>query len=397
MKTRTVAIIGLDAKLASELNALVRREVPGARVVEIGHYPEPHLYSEMATDPPALVLLEVSDPPEQAMEAIQACSQLLHGIPIITVLKKNDPEFILRCLRLGAAEFLLQPVTQAQLKACCDRVLQLGRGGEGQGGKVYCVVPAKGASGATTIAVNLPRLIKQNGHERVLIADMDPVTGTLSFQLKVRCMYSFVDAISHREGLDTEMWKTLVTTHNGVDVLLAPDKPGDVSGGIGELGGLLEFVRQQYDIILLDTGNPFSPWTLELASLSDEIVLVTTNELTSLRSAQRVLAHFARHRVDRSKIKLVVNRYNTDIGLNQEAIETALRCDVFHVVPSDFEAVNEALVNGKPVPNASNFGKSVQQLAERLAGLKEGAKKKPAPKTARVTGFFTSMFSRAKA
>ncbi len=376
---------------------MVKRELPGSNVVEIERYPDAELFQDMATNPPTLVLIEVSEPPDAAMDAIQMCARALHGVPIMAVLRKNDPEFILRCLRLGAAEFLLQPVTQSQIKAACDRVLQLRRGGNAQaGGRVFCTIPVKGACGATTVASNLPVYVKRNGYDRVLLSDMDPVTGTVSFQMKLKSQYSFVDAISHRDGLDGDIWKSLVTNRDGIDVLVGPEQPGDVSGGIGELGGLVDFCRQHYDIVLLDTGNPYSAWTLELASLSDEIVLVTTNELTALRSAQRVLANFGRQRVDRSKVKLVVNRYNTEIGLNQEAIETALRCDVFHVIPSDYEAVHTALVNGKPIAPSSAFGKSVIQLAERLVGVKEGTKKAPA-KTARVTGFFTSMFSRSAA
>jgi pilus assembly protein CpaE len=397
MKPQTVAIIGLNRALLAELNPMVRRELPSANVVEIDRYPEPELFRDMATDPPALVLIEVSEPPDLAMDAIQMCARSLHGVPVMAVLKRSDPEFILRCLRLGASEFLLEPVAPAQMKAACDRVLQLGRGSAGRsGGRVYCVVPVKGACGATTLAVNLPVCIKRNGFEKILLCDMDPVTGTVSFQMKLKNPYSFVDAISHRDGLDGDMWKGMVAGRDGVDILLAPEKPGDVSGGISELGGLIDFCRSQYESIILDTGNPYSPWTMELTHQSDEILLVTTNELTALRSAQRVLAFFGRNRVDRSKVKLIVNRYNTEIGLNQEAIETALRCDVFHVIPSDYDTVNEALVSGKPAAVSTAFGKSVTQLAERLVGVKEGKKKSPA-KTARVTGFFTSMFTRSGA
>jgi pilus assembly protein CpaE len=396
MKPQTVAIIGLNRTLLAELNPMVRRELPGANVVEIDRYPEAALFHDMASDPPVLVLIEVSEPADAAMDAIQMCARTLHGVPVMAVMKRNDPEFILRCLRLGASEFLLHPIAEPQMKAACDRLLQLRRGGMAgrSGGRVYCVVPVKGACGATTLAANLPVCIKRNGFERVLLCDMDPVTGTIAFQMKVKSQYSFVDAISHRHGLDDDMWKGLVATHNGVDVLLAPDQPGDVSAGIGELGGLVDFCRGQYEAIVLDTGNPYSPWTMELTHQSDEILLVTTNELTALRSAQRVLANFGRNRVDRSKVKLIVNRYNTEIGLNQEAIETALRCDVFHVIPSDYESVNEALVSGKPIAISTSFGKSVTQLAERLAGVKESPKK-TAAKTARVTGFFTSMFTRS--
>jgi pilus assembly protein CpaE len=394
MTQQTVALIGQDRRLMTELSAMMRRELGGAHIVEIDRYPESSLYADMATSPPSLVVIEVSDPQEAALRAVEDCAKALHSVPLVTVLRQNDPEFILRCLRLGATEFLLQPITESQLRSALDRVLQLRRGGLGRNGsRVFCMVPVKGACGATTIAANLPHWNRKNGFERVLLADMDPVTGTVSFQLKLKSPYSFVDAISHRDGLDADMWKGLVANRNGVDVLLAPEQPGDVSAGIGELAGLVQFFRQQYEIVVIDTGHAYSPWTIELASLSDEIVLVTTNELTSLRAAQRVLAHFGRERVDRSKVKLVVNRYNNEIGLNQEAIETALRCDVFQMIPSDYESVYEAVVNGKPVAPSTNFSKSVAQLAERLAGVKEGTKKAPA-KSSRVTGFFSGMFAK---
>ena len=71
MKQQTVAIIGSDRKLLTELNPMVKRELPGSNVVEIERYPDAELFQDMATNPPTLVLIEVSEPPEAAMDAIQ--------------------------------------------------------------------------------------------------------------------------------------------------------------------------------------------------------------------------------------------------------------------------------------------------------------------------------------
>jgi len=63
-----------------------------------------------------------------------------------------------------------------------------------------------------------------------------------------------------------------------------------------------------------------------------------------------------------------VNRYNTDIGLSIEAIETALELKVFHHVPSDFAGLQKAMMEGKPVAAGTNVGRSIAELAQKLTG-----------------------------
>ena len=48
------------------------------------------------------------------------------------------------------------------------------------------------------------------------------------------------------------------------------------------------------------------------------------------------------------------------------AIETALGQKVYQTVPSDYESVQRALVDGKNIAPASSFGKSLAALAEQL-------------------------------
>jgi Flp pilus assembly CpaE family ATPase len=95
---------------------------------------------------------------------------------------------------------------------------------------------------------------------------------------------------------------------------------------------------------------------------------VTTNELPALHATQRAIAHLERKDIDRSKIKLVVNRYNPDLGLDQEAIETALNVDVFQLLPSDSESLQKALLEGKAVASNTSLGKNFVTLAGRFGG-----------------------------
>ena len=136
------------------------------------------------------------------------------------------PDLILRCLRAGALDFLIQPFTADQLDAALAKVARMQPSGEGAGkepAKIFAVMPAKGACGATTIACNLAFQWKRLGAKKILLADLDPLTGTLSFLLKIKSIYSFLDALQRSHELDVDLWNAMVTPVNGVDVLLAPE------------------------------------------------------------------------------------------------------------------------------------------------------------------------------
>jgi pilus assembly protein CpaE len=114
---------------------------------------------------------------------------------------------------------------------------------------------------------------------------------------------------------------------------------------------------------------------LSLAKLCDELILVTTNELPAVHATQNTLAYLDHRGISRAKIKLVVNRYNTDIGLSSESIEAALDLKIFQHLPSDFESVQKALMEGKPIPSWTKVGKSITELAEKLTGRTIATKK----------------------
>ena len=71
------------------------------------------------------------------------------------VLSSNDPELVLRCLRQGASDFLIPPFTSEQVEAALHKIARLQPTRATNSGKVYCIMPAKGGCGASTIASNL--------------------------------------------------------------------------------------------------------------------------------------------------------------------------------------------------------------------------------------------------
>ncbi len=377
-----------------DLIPLLSQHYPAAPVDQVTQYPDRNGLTQLLIQPKALCFIDVTSDQEKALGILSELTQASPNTVAVALLTNNNSDLILRALRQGAAEFLLQPLTADQLRPVMERISSSGSGALGSG-TILSVIPVKGACGASTLASSLVFQAKRTGAKKILLADMDPTAGTLSFLLKVKSNYSFLDALSRSGTLDADLWRGMVVQHKGVDVLLSPESAMDAVHDLPDPTDVVNFCRQAYDYVLLDLSNPFTRWSITILSQSDEILLVTTNELPALRSTQRALQHLAANGVDKSKIRLVVNRYNPDVGLNQEAIETALRNKVFRVIPSDFESVQRALMEGKAISPSSGFGKSLAALANQLFEPPAGGANGDTPKKkSSWTSFFGSLVSR---
>jgi len=323
-----------------------------------------------------LCYLDVGTDTERGLGLVRALREL--GIPVVALHTANDPDLILSCLRQGAAEFLFPPFSNQQFQQALARLakrVQVAMAQGRTGGEIYCLMRGKSGSGNTTLACNLAFQLNALNFQRVLLADLDPLTGTVAFLLKLNSNYNFVHALTNANRLDETLWRGMVTSCRGVDVLLSPDVPADLVYEPEDITALANYWRGLYEFVILDIPGPHGEWGTSLAKLCDELLLITTNELPAIHATQNTLACLEQGGVNRSKIKLVVNRYNTEIGLSSEAIEAALELKVFEYLPSDYESVQKALMEGKPIPPGTKVGKAIVELAEKLTG-RTGAHKK---------------------
>jgi pilus assembly protein CpaE len=369
--------------------------MPGAELLEIPVYPPAAGLLEVITvQNPDVCLADIVSDRDRGLNLIKELAGMAPKIPVIAMIPGNDTDLILRCLRAGAAEFLLHPLVSDQIEEVLGRLVAKNPliKGTGKAGRVVAIVPAKGACGASTVASGLTFHWKKKSG-KTLLADLDPLTGTLSFLLKLKSQYSFMDVVTLTQSLDSDLWRNLIATTQGVDVLLSPEGAVDGVHDLMDASSIIDYARWHYETTILDCCSPYGPWNLSILRLADEILLVSTNELPSLQATQRALNYMDQNRIDRGKVKLVVNRYNRDVGLSKEVIETAIRCEVFQVLPSDFEGVQRAMIEGKPSPTTSPFGKGLAQLAEKMGGNATELPK--ATKSSSSWGGLLNLFSRS--
>lgn len=307
-------------------------------------------------------------------------------VPVAALHLNNQSDLILRSFRCGASEFLFAPIAPADLTEAFERLLKKSgpHTAAGKPGKIWAVMPAKPNYGATTISCNLAVRLRQALRRPVLLADMDPLLGSISFALKLKSAFSFLDVVNHGSQIDKDLWKKIVVPYEDLDVLLGPEIPRFETPSWGGVPAFLQFVRQNYGGVVLDSPGPLSEWQLSLARSADEILLVSTNELAAVHATLRAIQMLDNAGADRRYLRLIVNRYEKENGLVREAIETALKLEVFWTLPNDYAPVQKSLLDGKVIASNSKLGESMDELAQRLTGATGMARKRWVPSLSNI-------------
>ncbi len=380
-------------KLNADLGPLVAKALPLAPIQNLTGYPSrPQLVDLLRSFAAKICFLEFTDTPNDAFNALETLRVLAPDLPVIAVMSGNRQELVLECLRRGAAEFLTVPLSAEQLDACLTRVMKLIRtpADDAVRGKLIAVAPAKAGAGGTTLACAFAAAAQKRGPGKTLLADLDPLTGTVSFLLRLKSSYSFMDVLQRSGQLDSDLWKQMVSASNGLEVLLAPENPVDPASELPSADPVLGYAQTRYETVVADLAPSATQWNLTVARACDELLLVCTTDLLSLHAAQRVLAWWERAEIDPDKIRVIVNQHSKSTGLEIDRVPGALGRDVFAVLPSDPDAIGKSLMEAKPPAASSPFGREMVKLVQKVLPAAQDEARKQRPKA----GLFGGLFSR---
>ena len=385
-----IVLVTPGRNITSELLPIVSSEVPSAQVIELQGYPLDGKLGAVGRRG-MICFLDLITNEADGLQALAKIVAVMPSVPVVSLIRDSNPNLVLKAFQLGGKDFLTQPFNNEQFRTVMEKLTHLSPELVAQQGRVISIIPAKGACGASTIALNLAAQLKKHGSTRTLLADLDPVTGTLAFQMKLKPTFSFLEVLNQGSVIDTDIWRGVIQTYSGLDVLLSPASPVEGAQEMGDTRPILDFARRLYDNVVADLGNAYGEWTLSAARASDEVFLVTTNELPALQSAQRVMRHYENHEIPRQRIHLIINRFNRDVGLTKEMIETALQSEIYQLINSDYDGVQRALLDGKPIQASTLIGKQIAQMAARILGA-DGEKQKQKVEKARSGGTLSGLF-----
>lgn len=287
----------------------------------------------------------------------------------IVLAKALDPTAMLEAMRLGITEWLPEPVAPGDLDAALQRVTRPVSSGTVRG-RSLAVVGGKGGVGCTTIAVNLAAAIRNATKEPTLLLDLHLAQGDTSVFLGVEPRFTVLDALENIHRLDDTYFKGLITpTASGVDLLASANRPMLGSIDVMRMKALFEFVTAAYPWVIIDCPRS-DPSVLDTLDVASTVLVVANQELATLRSASR-LAALLRQRCGTTRVKLAINRFDTDSEISRKDVERVLGGAIAYTFPSDYRTAVAALNKGEPVVNGQQgrLPVSFDEAARDIAGL----------------------------
>ena len=346
---------------------------------------------EMATAlRPDVVLMDINMP---GMDGITATEKLAADVPTAAVIMmsvQGEADYLRRSMLAGAREFLVKPFSSDELTASIRQVWArekdklsryapvvstavTGGGREGDPANVVAVFSPKGGVGRTTIAVNLAVAAAQAG-KKVGLVDASFQFGDVGVLLNLNPRNkSIADLAGELQAGEAESLDTFMINHSsGIRVLLAPPSPEQAELiGPSAVKKVIDRMRGDFDLVVVDCPSSFNDSTLAVLDESDLILTLLTLEITSVKNMRLFLEVCEQLGYGPEKIRLVLNRADSTLGIRVADVEHSIGRKVDHTIVSDGRSVVYALNRGVPF-FLSNREAQVSQDIQRLASAVTG-------------------------
>ncbi len=217
-------------------------------------------------------------------------------------------------------------------------------------GRVITIFSPKGGTGKTVISTNLAAALAKNEHKRTLLIDLDLQFGDAAIVLGLEPTKTIYDLVVAPGELDSEKLAGYVTRHAcGLDVLAAPLRPEDAELVTeSKVTALLEVARASYEAIVVDTSPFFHGPMLATMDRTDELLILCGLDVPTLKNVRLALQTLEQLSFPASRIRYVMNRSSSNVGLKTREVEDGLKVKVAHELPLD-RTVQVCVNRGEPV------------------------------------------------
>jgi pilus assembly protein CpaE len=162
---------------------------------------------------------------------------------------------------------------------------------------------------------------------------------------------TIIDLAPRADELDPEIVEEVMLKHaaSGLHILAAPSKPEYAEKVTsGQFSRVLEYLKQIYTYVVVDTATLLTDVTLAAIDVSDLVVLVTTQDIPSIKNCRLFLDLSQTLGIDRERILFIMNRFDKRINITPERVAENLKQQVTTVIPLDEATVMKAVNRGVP-------------------------------------------------
>lgn len=333
---------------------------------------------------PNVIVLETQGDRSGILDSLDILASVCDsGTKVMVIGHVNDVILYREIMRRGVSEYLMAPIdVMAFIQATSELFTAPGADPVG---RTIAVVGAKGGVGASTLAHNLAWSIARNLTTQTVLVDLDVAFGTAGLDFNQDPPQGIAEAIFAPDRLDANLVDRLLSRCSDHLSLLAAPAVLDRTVDLTEtaLDGLVDILRTSVPTIVLDLPHVWTAWARRLLIGSDEILIVATPDLASLRNTKNLFDLLRQSRPNDAQPKLVLNQ--TGVPKRPEIapgeFAKALGAEFAATLGYDAALFGAAANNGQMIAEVQPSSK----YAEIFAGLAASVTGRPEPKRPRTS------------
>jgi pilus assembly protein CpaE len=332
---------------------------------------------------PNLLLVETRLNGQAALDELDRLAHVCDpATKVIVVGRTNDVELYRELMRRGASEYLVAPLNPIHLIEVISGLYL--EPGASPIGRVVAFVGARGGVGASSLAHNAGWCVAEELHINTTIVDFDLPFGTTALDFNDEPSQGVAEALSAPERLDDVLLdRLLIKRGDHLSLFTAPaalERDYDASTDAYE--SVLDAVRQITPCVIVDLPHVWAPWVKATLVNADEIVIVATPDLASLRNAKSMAELLKNNRPNDAPPRLVLNQVGQPKRPEIPAKDFAetLGVDPACIFNFDPQLFGQAANNGQMLIELQSTSQSAQAV-RRLAQLITGRVPQASPKS----------------
>jgi pilus assembly protein CpaE len=311
------------------------------------------------------------------------------GTKVMVIGSANDIALYRELMRRGVSEYLVPPLQPLQIISAIGGLYA--DPSQPFLGRQIAFVGARGGSGASTLAHNIAWTISERMQAGTVLVDYDLAFGTAGLNFNHDPLQGVMDALGQPDRLDPVLMdRMMARCTDRLSLFAAPatlDSDYDISSEAYE--EVTQKIRAAAPFVVLDLPHGWNAWTRKMLIASDDLVIVATPDLASLRNAKNMVDLVRQARPNDNPPRLVLNQ----VGLpGRPEIPAKDFGDALGIAPSmivgfDAKVFGQAANNGQMIIESAPKSKAAADI-EALAQL-ISRREPPAPKkTSSLSGLF---------
>jgi pilus assembly protein CpaE len=380
-----------ETAAAADRAAVDRRMTRARTTVQTGGLPAA-IVAYQSQPTPSLVMVESLDSAAELLAGLDRLAEVCDpGTKVVVIGAANDIALYRELMRRGVSEYLVPPFDALQIVRTVAG-LYADPSAPFVGRQIaFCA--AKGGAGASTLAHNVAYSISERLHTNAVLVDMDLPFGTAGLDFNQDPLQGMADALSQPDRLDMVLMdRMMARCTERLSLFAAPatlDDDYEISAEAFE--EVTQKIRGAAPFVVLDLPHAWTAWQRKIMISSDDLVVVATPDLASLRNAKNIIDLVRRARPNDAPPRLVLNQVGVpgrpEIPIKDFA--AALGVEPSIVIPFDAKLFGQAANNGQMISEVGPKSKSseaVDLLAQQIA--------RRDPPSARKTSLFAGLFKR---